>query len=244
MRALLLACLVFGCLLLGSLLVGCATASGETPRDEAPIVIELFTSQGCSSCPTADKLLDKFARDGAVLGRPVAPLAFHVDYWDDLGWADPFALPAWTARQHQYAQALGDRSVYTPELVVAGNKGLVGSNSLAATRAIAAAPRQIKIAATASWKQDSITIEAKAPAAADVFVAIWQDNTKTKIRRGENAGVTLAGDRVVRRLEHVAAAGKSATKTITIDPSWGAVGAIAFAQKSDRSIIGSALLPR
>jgi hypothetical protein len=229
--------------LLLCLLAGCATASGETPRDEAPLVIELFTSQGCSSCPSADKLLDKIARDGAVLGRPVAPLAFHVDYWDDLGWPDPFALPAWTERQRQYAEAIGDRSVYTPELVVTGRTGLVGSSLIAATRAIAAAPRQIKITATATWTKDSITIDAKAPAGADVFVAIWQDNTKTKVPRGENAGSTLTGDRVVRRLERVAAAGTSATKTIKLDPNWGTVGAIAFAQKSDRSIIGSAPLP-
>jgi hypothetical protein len=238
MRALLLSFV-----LLGST-IGCSVANGETPRDEAPLVIELFTSQGCSSCPAADKLLDKLARDGAVLGRPIAPLAFHVDYWDDLGWPDPFALPAWTERQRQYADALGDRSVYTPELVVVGRKGLVGSNALAATRAIAAAPKQIKIAATASWKTDSITIEAKAPAGADVFVAIWQDNTKTAIPRGENAGTTLAGDRIVRKLERVAAAGTSATKTIKLDARWGTVGAIAFAQKADRSIVGSALLPR
>jgi hypothetical protein len=238
MRVLLLSSLVLGGV------IGFAIAAGETPRDEAPLVIELFTSQGCSSCPPADKLLDKLARDGAVLGRPVAPLSFHVDYWDDLGWPDPFALPAWTERQRQYADALGDRSVYTPELVVVGRKGLVGSNALAATRAIAAAPRQIKIAATAKWRKDTITVEAKAPPGADVFVAIWQDGTKTKVPRGENAGATLAGDRVVRRLERVATAGNSGTKTIPLDPTWGTVGAIAFAQKSDRSIVGSALLPR
>ncbi|HEY5951327.1 MAG TPA: DUF1223 domain-containing protein [Kofleriaceae bacterium] len=225
-------------------LISCSSASGEPRADEAPLVIELFTSQGCSSCPAADKLLDKLARDGSLAGRPLAPLAFHVDYWDDLGWADPFALPAWTERQHGYAQALGDDRVYTPELVVGGRVGLVGSNAARATQAIAAAPRQIKIAATARWAKDSVTIEAKAPANADVFVAIWQDGTKTRVPRGENAGTMLAGDRVVRRLEHVAAAGKTATKRITIDPTWGAVGAIAFAQKSDRSIIGSALLPR
>ena len=86
---------------------GCNPASGDTRRDEAPLVIELFTSQGCSSCPAADKLLDKLARDGALGGRPLAPLAFHVDYWDDLGWPDPFALPAWTARQQSGRGILG-----------------------------------------------------------------------------------------------------------------------------------------
>jgi len=235
MRALLLPCLLFAC----------ATANGDTrPADEAPLVIELFTSQGCSSCPPADQLLDKLAREGVARGRPLAPLAFHVDYWDDLGWADPFASPAWSERQHDYAKALGDDRVYTPELVVGGHIGLVGSNAQLAGQAIAAAPRQHKLAATATWDAKSVTIKATAPAGADVLVAIWQDGTKTTVRHGENAGSTLAGDRVVRRLERIATAGKTATKTIAIDPAWGTIGAVAFAQKTDRSIIGSALLPR
>lgn len=225
-------------------LLGCTTAAGEPRAGEAPLVIELFTSQGCSSCPPADKLLAKLAHDGSLAGRPLAPLAFHVDYWDDLGWPDPFASPAWTERQRQYASALGDDRIYTPELVVAGRVGLVGSNTQRVLREIASAPRQLPIAATATWDKASITVEAKAPAGADVLVAIWQDGTKTQVRRGENAGSTLGGDRVVRRLERVATAGATGTKTIAIDPSWGTVGAVAFAQRPDRSIVGSALLPR
>src|SRR5689334_21818950 len=100
----------------------CARADGE-PRatgPEGPVVLELFTSQGCSSCPPADALLSKLASSGSLAGRSLAPLAFHVDYWNDLGWADPFSLPAWTERQHQYARVLKDDRVYTPELVVGG----------------------------------------------------------------------------------------------------------------------------
>ena len=118
-------------------LLGCTTASGQSRADQAPLVIELFTSQGCSSCPPADRLLGRLAHDGSVGGRPVAPLAFHVDYWDDLGWPDPFALPAWTERQRSYAHALGDDRVYTPELVVGGRAGMVGSNVPRVLRAIA-----------------------------------------------------------------------------------------------------------
>jgi hypothetical protein len=250
MRALLLPCLV----------LGCATAASETRSDEAPLVIELFTSQGCSSCPPADKLLDKLARDGALGGRPLAPLAFHVDYWDDLGWPDPFASPAWSERQRQYATALGDDRVYTPELVVGGRTGLVGSNAARAAQAIASAPRQRALAAKATWTTDALTIEVTAPAGADVFVAIWQDGTKTAVPRGENAGTTLRGDRIVRRLERVATSGKSVTATIAIDRAWGskapchrsersadcggALGAVAFAQQTDKTIVASALLPR
>jgi hypothetical protein len=226
--------------LFGLMMSLCATASSE-PRDEPPLVIELFTSQGCSSCPPADRLLDKLARDGTV--RPLAPLAFHVDYWDDLGWPDPFASPAWSERQLEYAHALGDDRVYTPQLVVGGKVGFVGSNTTRALTAIAKAPRQQKVAATATWAATSVTIEATAPADADVLVAIWQDGTRTQVPRGENAGHTLSADRVVRKLVRVAAAGKTAKQTIAIDPSWHA-GAVAFAQKADRTIVGAALLPR
>jgi hypothetical protein len=228
------------------LFAGCATAAGDTrtETDQAPLVIELFTSQGCSSCPPADALLNRFARDGALGGRPIAPLAFHVDYWDDLGWADPFALPAWSERQRQYAHALGDDRVYTPELVVGGRVGMVGSDALHAARAIAAAPVQHTLAAKATWAPSSVTIEATAPRDADVLVAIYQDGVRTKVPRGENAGEVLAADRVVRRLERVASAGKTGTLTIPLVGSWGSVGAIAFAQRPDRAITGSAILSR
>jgi hypothetical protein len=222
--------------------LGCGTAAGDTRADEAPLVIELFTSQGCSSCPPAEALLNKLAAGGAQ--RPLAPLAFHVDYWDDLGWPDPYASPAWSERQRQYAASLGDDSVYTPELVVAGKVGLVGSQTTRVLKAIAAAPKQQHIAAHATWSPSSVTVEATAPADADVLVAIYQDGMRTKVARGENAGETLSSDRVVRRLERVAAAGKNGSLTIALDPAWKNVGAIAFAQRSsDRAIVGSAALP-
>ena len=125
-----------------ALLAGCATASSQPRTDDVPVVIELFTSQGCSSCPPAEQLLGKLAHAGTVGNRTVAPLAFHVDYWDDLGWKDPFSLPAWTARQQNYARALGDDRVYTPELVVAGGAGMVGSQWARVEASIMAAPRQ------------------------------------------------------------------------------------------------------
>ena len=230
-------------LLLG--LFGCASAAGE-PRvaDEGPVVIELFTSQGCSSCPPADALLNKLARGGELGGRRLAPLAFHVDYWNDLGWPDPYSQPGWTVRQQAYAHALGDERVYTPELVVAGGAGMVGSQSGNVARAIAAAPKQRAIAATATWEDARVTIAATAPADADVWVAIWQDGTRTAVPRGENSGETLVGDRVVRKLEKVATAGRAGTITIALDGKWHAGGAVAFAQRTDRAIVGAAVLRR
>jgi hypothetical protein len=225
-------------------LLGCTAAAGEPVADEGPVVLELFTSQGCSSCPPADELLGKLAAAGVVEGRKLAPLAFHVDYWNDLGWADPFSLSAWTARQQTYAHALRDDRVYTPELVVAGGAGMVGSSASRVREAIAAAPRQLAIAATATWATSRLAVTATAPADADVWVAVWEDGTRTKVSRGENAGATLAGERVVRRLERVATAGHASTIEIPLDRSWYAAGAVAFAQRADRRIIGATLLSR
>jgi hypothetical protein len=233
-------------------LAGCAAGAGpDSDRPvraadhagEGPLVIELFTSQGCSSCPPAEQLLTRLAHEGELAGRRLAPLAFHVDYWNDLGWADPFSVPAWTERQRAYASALGDRRVYTPELVVAGGEGMVGSQEQRVATAIAAAPAQRAITATAKWEPTRLTVTATAPGDADVFVAIWQDATQTAIARGENAGQTLTGDRVVRRLEHVAGPGQTAALALPLDPSW-QVGAVAFAQRGDRRIVGATVLTR
>ncbi len=227
--------------------LGCSVASGEPPAaraDEAPIVIELFTSQGCSSCPPADRLLSKLAAASEAAGRRIAPLSFHVDYWNGLGWADPFSSAAWSARQEDYAGALGDGRAYTPELVVAGASGVLGSNATAVTRAIADAPPQRAVSAKASWQASHVTIEATAPADADVWAAIYEDGTRTWVPRGENAGETLASDRVVRSLVKVAAAGQTHAAEIALDPAWRSAGAVAFAQRADHRIVGATLLHR
>ena len=222
----------------------CARAEGQPARGpEGPVVLELFTSQGCSSCPPADQLLSQYARAAEVAGRRVAPLAFHVDYWNDLGWDDPYSLPAWTERQRLYARALGDDRVYTPELVVGGARGFVGSHSSAISKAIADADHPALLPATAAWTAGQLEVTATAPAGADVLVAVWEDGRKIAVTRGENKGETLANDRVVRRLERVAAAGAKGTITVKLDPAWKSVGAVMFAQRADRRIVASALLP-
>jgi hypothetical protein len=239
MRAVLALCLL-------GLPVACARADGQpraTGAAQGPLVIELFTSQGCSSCPPAEQLLSKLASAGSLGDRTLAPLAFHVDYWNDLGWADPYSLPAWTERQHQYSRALGDNRVYTPELVVGGATGTVGSNTAAVTDAIQQAARPALLPATAAWAKGAVTVTATAPSGADVWVAVWEDGTPTKVTSGENAGETMRGDRVVRRFERVASAGQQASTTIKLDPSWRVGGAVAFAHGADRRIVASVLLP-
>jgi hypothetical protein len=227
-------------LLLGP--IACTRAEGQ-PRGAAaggPVILELFTSQGCSSCPPADRLLARLAKDSAT---PVAPLSFHVDYWNDLGWVDPYSQPAWTERQQQYARALEDR-VYTPELVVGGTTSMIGSNAGQVMKAIEHAPRPALLAATPRWTTDTLELTATAPADADVVVAVWEAERTIKVTRGENTGATLPSSRIVRRLERVAAAGQQGTITVKLDPAWHDVGAVAFAQRADRRIVASALLPR
>ena len=220
----------------------CASAAAETPAPGAPVVIELFTSQGCSSCPPADRLLAELARDGQSRGRPVIPLAFHVDYWNDLGWADPYSSPAWTTRQQQYAHALNDAQVYTPELVVAGGAGMVGSQAGRVADAIAAAPVQRELAATGTWSPTSLAVDATAPSDAELWVAIWEDAAPTQVPRGENAGATLVTDRVVRALARVAAPGQAGHAVVALDPHWKPGGAVVLAQRADRRIIGARVL--
>jgi len=242
--------------LLGILPLACASAEGQgapapTPAPaparsgpEGPLVVELFTSQGCSSCPPADHYLATLAKTGQVSGRAVAPLSFHVDYWNDLGWADPYSQPAWTERQRQYAHALGDRSVYTPELVVGGATGMVGSHTQKIAAAIAAAPRPALLDATAAWDKAQLEVTATAPADAEVLVAVWEDARTIAVTRGENAGETLTNHHIVRRLERVTGPGQRGTRRVALDPSWKSAGAIAFAQRADKRIVASALLPR
>src|ERR1700761_9171229 len=121
-----------------AVILGLALASvlaTSVHAQEAPIVVELFTSQGCSSCPPADAFLTELARQS----RGILPLAFHVTYWDYLGWKDPFSLDVATARQRDYARHLGEDGVYTPQMVVDGAKGFVGSSRAEGLSAIASA---------------------------------------------------------------------------------------------------------
>jgi len=226
---------------------GCAMnadADTATKTAEGPVVLELFTSQGCSSCPPADRLLSKFAGTGEVSGRKVVALSFHVDYWNDLGWKDPYSLPAWTERQHAYARALGDTRVYTPELVVGGAAGMVGSNLLEITSAIGKADRPALLAASASWSKESVEITTTAPAGSDVLVAVFETTRTNKVPRGENSGTTSSHRNIVRRLERVAVAGQKGTVKIPLDSAWSNVAAVVFAQGSNKKIVASALIPR
>ena len=159
--------------------------------DDNPVVVELFTSQGCSSCPPADKLMHELAEREDVL-----PLALHVDYWDYIGWKDPFGSPAHADRQRAYAAAGKRRSIYTPEMIVAGVTDIIGARPMDLSKAIAEHARQPALV-TLSLERvgDKLTISAEKLAElggpVTVYMLRYTPRHKTEIQRGENQGRTL-----------------------------------------------------
>lgn len=175
--------------------------SGRDVGISRPVVVELFTSQGCNSCPPADALL------GELKGRDdVLAFAFHVDYWDYLGWRDPFASPDHTARQRSYAKRLPRRAAYTPQMVIDGRFDAVGSDRRRVTRAIEdAASLQVAMEMSLDAAAGRLTLAA-APdlrGVATVWLVAYDREHATSIRRGENAGKRLAYHNVVRLYESI-----------------------------------------
>jgi Protein of unknown function (DUF1223) len=156
---------------------------------EAPIVVVLFTSQGCSSCPPADAFLTDLAHQR----RDVLPLAFHVIYRDNLGWKDPYSLDAATARQREYARHFGEDGVYTPQMVVDGTKGFVGFSRAEGLSAIAGAARK-QIPVSVTREAGSLLIMVGAGVGkAQVLLVGFDPTHETPVGRGENRGHTVAG---------------------------------------------------
>lgn len=155
------------------------------------IVVELYTSQGCSSCPPADALMAKIARDPAILA-----LSLHVDYWDYLGWKDEFADPAFTQRQKAYARAAGDRMIYTPQAVIGGRHREVGSDAAALMAAVMHEmhePAQVALQVTREGAQAQVAAKALGSIAGPVEVLLirYLPERSVLIEHGENAGATV-----------------------------------------------------
>ena len=168
---------------------------------ERPVVVELFTSQGCSSCPPANAYLNELSKGR----RDVLALAFHVTYWDRLGWKDPFSLEAATQRQDVYGHRFGDGS-YTPEIVVDGAASMVGSDRGDVGSAIENARRNGRTAAAVSVTKsgEQVTIEVGAGSGNGRILLIGFDHEHiTSIGRGENSGRTLTEANVVRSIRSV-----------------------------------------
>jgi hypothetical protein len=176
-----------------------------TVRAEPRAVIELFTSQGCSSCPAADKLLGELAQDPSLMTMSLA-----VDYWDYLGWKDTLALHGHTLRQRAYADARGDREIYTPQVVVNGVVQALGSDKAAIERAIAqtrstAAPLSLPVTIAVADGKVTVNVAARegeyrnAQQSAEVWLCPITVKAPVAVGRGENSGKTLTYSNVVRR---------------------------------------------
>jgi hypothetical protein len=182
------------------------TSPTAAPAPRTPVVVELFTSQGCSSCPPAD------AYFGELVKRPdVIALAFHVDYWNYIGWSDPFAKPWASARQRAYRESLKTRFVYTPQVVVDGDAQAVGSNESACDRLIDAAKAKTARGPTIAlrWRADGALIvdvgEGTSPPGqpATLWLVGYDSERTTKVLRGENQGRTLTDYHPVRSYQRL-----------------------------------------
>jgi hypothetical protein len=234
----------------------------RTDGRRIPVVVELFTSEGCSSCPPADRLLARLDQEQPVPAAEIIPLELHVDYWNRLGWADPFSSNAFSARQYGYADAFGGASVYTPQMVVDGRAELVGSDERRARQAVARAAQEVKANVEVGFAENPPAADAtrlrvrvtglSAVSGSDtpeVLLAVTQDNLAVDVPRGENAGRRLSHRAVVRRLEPLGRARPSdgvaftAETIIRLEKDWRRedLRVVVFVQqRKSRRILGAA----
>lgn len=173
------------------LLAMCLSAAPAQAQDDRPIVVELFTSQGCSSCPPADQLLEELATRSNVIA-----LAMHVDYWDYLGWKDTMGRPEHTERQKAYAHVAGSRSIYTPQMIVAGSQHIVGYKPMQLANALSeAASRDPGVKLSVKRSGSRIVVQAQPeqglPKNMVVQLVRYIPEYDVSIKRGENAGKVI-----------------------------------------------------
>lgn len=204
--------------LVGAALVFIALSSAKA---EPRAVIELFTSQGCSSCPAADKLLAELQADPSLI-----PLSLPIDYWDYLGWKDTLALPGHTKRQKAYSHMRGDRQIYTPQVVVNGVAQAIGSDLAGIESAVAqshdnASPLSVPLKVTVADQRVSVMLPARERAevgGGEIWLCALSGSVSVGIARGENRGRTITYTNVVRRWIKLGSwNGKSENFTVPID---------------------------
>jgi hypothetical protein len=224
----------------------CSSAgAGDPVKGPDPVkgfaVVELFTSEGCSSCPPADQLMARIQQESN--GQPIYILAFHVDYWNRLGWTDQFSDAAYSQRQNQYAEWLRLQSVYTPQVVVNGSKEFVGSQEPSIRKAISNGLQEVSTAqltlsdvrldkGKVAWRYQA----SNAGHHTSLLIAIVQRSATSQVKAGENSGRTLSHVQIVRQLQtaKVDAAGSGAGSIplpAGVDSSDGEI--IAFLQDND-----------
>jgi len=211
-----------------------AVRKGEATKGFA--LVELFTSEGCSSCPPADALLAKLDEEKK---ENVYVLSYHVDYWDRLGWKDVFSRPEWTARQVAYVEKFGLQSAYTPQAVINGEQEFVGSSSSELYAAVdkrlnETAQDQLTIAASATGREISVSYKKSTAEKAIVNLLLVQTHALTAVRRGENSGKQLVHTNVVQELIKVTAGNEKGAVHFQVPANHTA---------SDHRIIGFVQLP-
>ena len=243
-----------------------ATRSASSPNESSstPVIVELFTSEGCSSCPPADQLLSRLDKEQSIPGANIIALSQHVDYWNQLGWRDPYSSAQFSARQSSYAEAFGRDGVYTPQMVVDGRLEFVGSNATKAREAIteaASSPKarvQIEITPNTETRESGtlqFTVRVEdipaitAGDTAEVLLAITESDLSSSVARGENAGRNLRHTAVVRQLATIGSISKTkdeasftGTPVVNILNKWrrDKLRAIVFVQeRASRHVLGA-----
>ena len=238
----------------------CTFAADTAPSIPAPVLVELFTSEGCSSCPPADALLQRLDRAQPVPGAQIIVLSEHVDYWNHDGWVDPYSSRVFTDRQSAYSVRFGLASPYTPEMVVDGQGEFVGSDVRNANLAIEKARVQQKVAVKISdvsiengvlraHVETGMLPEHTGKHNAEIYLVLALDHAESQVQRGENQGRHLAHVAVVTSLRKIGTLekGKILAQDIElkVDPSQAAAGnlrTIVFVQEpGEGRILGAAL---
>jgi hypothetical protein len=240
-------------LTLGPAVPGPRADDRENERAErVPVLVELFTSQGCSSCPPADEFLSRLRRVQPIQAARIIVLSQHVDYWNDLGWDDPFSSRDFSRRQGEYAERFHSGRVYTPQMVVDGQTELVGNDKAAALRAIARAadvPKSpIRVSRSASPRPgESLALDISVDRLSlptdddtiEILLAVTESNLSSSVSRGENAGHELRHDAVVRELRNLGVLDRdgsfSAEPRVELGETWNAdeLGVVVFAQERE-----------
>lgn len=251
MKVLLLAC---SAVLFLPCVVWAASPNSTGP---APVLVELFTSERCSSCPPADRLLMELDQKQPVSGAQIIVLSEHVDYWNSLGWKDPFSSKFFSQRQSGYSDALGLNNVYTPQMVVDGTTEFVGNDSRRATQACASAARegaQVPVRIS-NVSVDNGVVKAHLEAdpvsgakSGDLYFVVALNHAESQVANGENGGRTLSHVAVVQSLTKVGSVqdGKPAAQDVAVKLAPGTnpknIRVIAFVQEPDQGkVLGAAL---
>lgn len=243
-------------ILLGLFSFSCQTNSSAAPANEAknpvqpsPVLVELFTSEGCNSCPPADRALMFLEKEQPVTGAQIVALELHVDYWDNSVWKDPFSSALFGQRQSLYARQFRTDQVYTPQMVVDGDVAFIGTDMHRASVVIMEAAKSGKANVSLALENEKLKIKIdNIPKAEEstVFLAIAEDNLSNNIRGGENSGKKLFHTAVVRELRSVGVVNEKsksfeASTDLQLQKTWKKddLKIVVFVQENeDRKVLG------